>query len=73
MTRSVSLPKQRVRKPEIANVLSLGVCNRLYSQLKSLTNVIERLGGRTELSEVTEKQPTDENKEQGGTGHAANG
>jgi hypothetical protein len=37
--------------PEIASVLSLCVCNRLFSQLKSLTNVIERLGGRTDLSE----------------------
>ena len=45
-------------QPEIANVLSLGVCNRLFSQLKSLTNVIERLGGRTELSEVPEELPT---------------
>jgi hypothetical protein len=44
-------------QPEIANVLSLGVCNRLFSQLKSLTNVIERLGGRTELSEVPEELP----------------
>lgn len=26
-------------QPEIANVLSLGVCNRLFSQLKSCTNV----------------------------------
>jgi hypothetical protein len=43
--------------PEIANVLSLGVCNRLFSQLKSLTNVIERLGVRTELSEVPEELP----------------
>jgi hypothetical protein len=40
--------------PEIANVLSLGVCNRLLSQLKSLTNIIERLGGRTDLSEEQE-------------------
>lgn len=44
-------------QPEIANVLSLGVCNRLFSQLKSLTNVIERLGGRTELSEIPEEGP----------------
>ncbi len=38
-------------QPEIANVLSLCVGNRLFGQLKSLTNVIERLGGRTDLSE----------------------
>lgn len=38
-------------QPEIANVLSLCVCNRLFSQLKLLTDVIERLGGRTDLSE----------------------
>lgn len=44
-------------QPEIANVLSLGPCNRLFSQLKSLTNVIERLGGRTELTEVPEEDP----------------
>lgn len=37
--------------PEIANVLSLSVCNKLFGQLKLLTNVIERLGGTTELSE----------------------
>jgi hypothetical protein len=36
---------------ELANVLSLCVCNRLFGQLKSLTNIIERLGGRTSLSE----------------------
>jgi hypothetical protein len=43
-----------VGQPEIANVLSLCICNRLFSQLKSLTNIIERLGGRTELSEGRE-------------------
>jgi hypothetical protein len=41
-------------QPEIANVLSLCVCNRLFSQLKLLTNIIERLGGRTDLSEEQE-------------------
>ena len=41
-------------QPEIANVLSLCVCNRLFSQLKSLTNIIERLGGKTNLSEEQE-------------------
>jgi hypothetical protein len=41
-------------QPEIANVLSLSVCNRLFSQLKLLTNIIERLGGRTDLSEEQE-------------------
>lgn len=46
-------------RPEIVNALSLGVCNRLLSQLKSLTNGIERLGGRTELSEVPEEQPAE--------------
>jgi hypothetical protein len=35
------------------------MCNRIFSQLKSLTNVIERLGGRTELSDVPEKQLAD--------------
>jgi hypothetical protein len=43
-----------VGQPEIADVLSLCICNRLFSQLKSLTNVIERLGGRTDLSEEVE-------------------
>lgn len=38
-------------QPEIANVLSLSVCNRVFGQLKLLTNIIERLGGRTDLSE----------------------
>jgi len=63
-------------QPEIANVLSLGVCNRLFSQLKSLTNVIERLGGRTELSEPPEEEPRDHQaidkvQVQQGAGHAA--
>jgi hypothetical protein len=38
-------------QPEIAKVLSLCVCNRLFGQLKLLTNIIERLGGTTDLSE----------------------
>ena len=38
-------------QPEIANVLSLSVCNRLFGQLKLLTSIIERLGGKTDLSE----------------------
>jgi len=38
-------------QPEIANVLSLSVCDRLFGQLKLLTSIIERLGGRTGLSE----------------------
>lgn len=42
-------------QPEIANALSLGVCNRLFGQLKSLTDIIERLGGTTDLSEETVK------------------
>jgi hypothetical protein len=41
-------------QPEIAHVLSLCVCNRLFSQLKLLTNIIEKLGGRTDLSEEQE-------------------
>jgi hypothetical protein len=62
-------------QPEIANVLSLGVCNRLFSQLKSLTNVIERLGGRTELSEVPKELPAAGRTDDGvqrETSHAAN-
>jgi len=38
-------------QPEIAKTLSLCVCNRLFGQLKLLTNIIERLGGTTDLSE----------------------
>ena len=38
-------------QPEIANVLSMSTCNRLFGQLKLLTSIIERLGGRTGLSE----------------------
>jgi hypothetical protein len=49
-------------QPEIANVLSLGVCNRLFGQLRLLTNIIERLGGRTGLSEEQEITPTGETK-----------
>jgi hypothetical protein len=30
-------------QPEIANVLSLSVCNRLFGQLKLLTSIIERV------------------------------
>jgi len=41
-------------QPEIANVLSLSVCNRLFGQLKLLANIVERLGGRTDLSEEQE-------------------
>jgi hypothetical protein len=57
-------------QPEIANVLSLGVCNRLYNQLKSLTNVIERLGGRTDLSE-SEEPPSDHQSSDKGQGEVS--
>lgn len=40
--------------PAIANVLSKSVCNKLFGQLRLLTNIIERLGGTTELSEDDE-------------------
>lgn len=40
--------------PAIANVLTLSVCNKLFGQLRLLTNIIERLGGTTELSEDDE-------------------
>ncbi len=53
-------------QPEIANVLSLGVCNRLFGQLKLLTNIIERLGGKTDLSE--EQGPIQETTQAGDTG-----
>ena len=45
-------------QPEIANVLSLSVCNRLFGQLKFLTRVIERLGGTTGLSEDRDLKET---------------
>jgi len=38
-------------QPEIADVLSLCVCNRLFGQLRLLTGIIQRLGGRTDRSE----------------------
>jgi hypothetical protein len=31
---------------EVANVLGLGVCNRLFSELKSLTHMIESVAFR---------------------------
>jgi hypothetical protein len=41
--------------PATANVLSLSACNRLFGgQLRQLTNIIERLGGTTELPEDDE-------------------
>jgi hypothetical protein len=40
--------------PDVVNVLSLSVCNRLSSQLRLLTHVIEQLGGTTELSKGSE-------------------
>lgn len=43
-------------QPEIANVLSLSICNRLFGQLRLLTNIIERLGGKTDLSEEQESK-----------------
>jgi hypothetical protein len=42
--------------PDVANVLSLAVCNRLSGQLRLLTHVIEQLGGTTELSEENESK-----------------
>jgi hypothetical protein len=55
-------------QPEIANVLTYCVGSRLFGELKSLTNIIEWLGGRTNLSEVQE--PTNETAQQGDTTHA---
>ena len=37
--------------PHLDTVLRLSVSNRLFGQLKGLTNIIERLGGKTDLSE----------------------
>lgn len=55
--------------PEIANVLSLSVCNKLFGQLKLLTNVIERLGGTTELSEDDDQARQETAQESAGTGY----
>jgi hypothetical protein len=41
-------------QPGIAKVLTYCVGNRLFGELKSLTNIIEWLGGRTDLSEAQE-------------------
>jgi len=43
-------------QPDLATVLSLSICNRIYGQMKLLTNVIERLGGRTEFTENREEE-----------------
>lgn len=45
--------------PEMANVLRQCGANRLYAQLKALTNIIERFGGTTKFSkqEGEEAQP----------------
>lgn len=48
----------------IANVLSLSVCNKLFGQLRLLTNIIERLGGTTEMSDETRQETAQE-----GAGH----
>jgi hypothetical protein len=52
--------------PAIANVLSMSVCNKLFGQLRLLTNIIERLGGATDLSEDDE---TRQETEQESAGH----
>jgi hypothetical protein len=49
--------------PEVANVLTREVSNRIFRQLKALTNVIERLGGQTDLSD---DDGTTEDKTPGG-------
>jgi len=36
--------------PDVANILSLSVCNKLSRQLRLLTHVIEQLGGTTKSS-----------------------
>ena len=40
--------------PQVANVLSAAVSNRIFGQLKLLKNIIERLGGTVELPEGEE-------------------
>ena len=55
-------------QPEIANVLTYSVGSTLFGELKSLTNIIECLGGRTNLSEMQES--TKELVQRGGTDHA---
>lgn len=39
---------------KLENVLRMSVANKLFGQLKLLTHVIERLGGKTPLSEDAE-------------------
>jgi len=41
--------------PEIAHVLRRCAADRLFFQMRLLTGVIERLGGKTALSEVKEQ------------------
>jgi hypothetical protein len=38
--------------PQLARVLHLSVSNRLFNELKALTTLVERLGGRTGLSDT---------------------
>ena len=52
----------------IAKVLSYCVGNRLFDELKSLTSIIEWLGGRTDLSEA--KESGKETTQCGETTHA---
>ena len=42
--------------PELHTVLSLSVCNRIHGQMKLLTNIIERLGGRTEFTDDVDEE-----------------
>jgi len=45
-------------QPELRNVLKKSAAHKLFDQLMLLTNVIERLGGTTELSEQDgEREP----------------
>lgn len=44
--------------PDVAQTLDLSICNRLFSQMRSLTHVIEKLGGTTDLSEKEEPTPS---------------
>ena len=64
----ISVTAQAARsegRPEIARVLSLSVCNRLFGQLKLLTYIIEKLGGKTDLSEEPElAEETTQTKEE---------
>jgi hypothetical protein len=47
--------------PELDNMLRLSVATKLFGQLEQLTKVIERLGGKTVLSEAAGSRKSSDN------------